>query len=192
MHSIPTEAQATRRRVKPPSTAEKGRGEAPVRRNIHSITLSPMKKQTGRTSKLLDKSRMNRLYDALIAGNTILTACAMAGISEPTYYRWLREAKIAPEGHQLREFRQSLKRAMAIAEHRNVVFIQKAASEHWQAAAWWLERRYPKDWGRIKRVKPGGDAPPILNAHPAKKTLSSGEGLRAMKNLVKRLSSSKT
>lgn len=163
-----------------------------MRRNIHRITMSPEKKQTGRRSKLLDKSRMNRLYDALIAGNTILNACAMAGISEPTFFRWRREAKFAPAGHQLREFQQSLKRAMAIAEHRNVVLIQKAVSEHWQAAAWWLERRYPKDWGRKGRMSLGGDAPPILNAQPAKKTRSSGEGLPAMKNLVKRLSSSKT
>ncbi len=27
--------------------------------------------------------------------------------------------------------------------------IQKAAADgNWQAAAWWLERRYPADWGR--------------------------------------------
>ena len=171
MPSTATEARATRRRVKFPSTQEKSRGEAPVRRNIHHITLSPDKMQTGRTSKLLDKTMIVRLSDALIAGNTIANACAKSGISEPTYYRWLREAKIAPEGHQLREFRQSVKKAMAIAVHRHLLIIQKAASKYWQAAAWFLERRFPQDWGRMKPMAFGKDSPLLLDAQPAEKTL---------------------
>jgi hypothetical protein len=35
--------------------------------------------------------------------------------------------------------------------------IEQAASEHWQAAAWKLERRYPKDYGRsVQQHEVGG------------------------------------
>ena len=36
---------------------------------------------------------------------------------------------------------------------RNVALIQKAAKDNWQAAAWYLERRYPEDYGRREQHK---------------------------------------
>ena len=44
-----------------------------------------------------------------------------------------------------------------------MALIAKAAGEgNWQAAAWWLERRFPERWGRRERVDAtvrGGVAP---------------------------------
>jgi hypothetical protein len=112
------------------------------------ITLSPYRKPQGRKAKLLDSERVTRLENALKAGNTIRNACALAGVSDKSYYRWLKEAEAAPMGHPLREFRDTVKRAKAIAEDRCVRIIQNAAKTNWQAAAWWLERRIPIHWGR--------------------------------------------
>jgi len=114
------------------------------------ITSPPYKKAVGRKCKRLEPERVTRLRDAFVAGNTIRTACAMAGISDKSFYRWLKEAEHAPEGHELREFRDTVKRAKAVAEHRNVMAIQKAAQKDWRAAAWFLERTRPKDWGKVK------------------------------------------
>lgn len=173
--------------------------QTPVRKRIRNvapgapptgkrITLDPNKQQTGRESKLIDPKMRQRLMDALVAGNTIRNACTMAGIGETTYYRWLEEADHAPEGHELREFREEVKRAHAEAIHRNLMIIQKAAAHHWQAAAWFLERRAPEDWGRRDRVEMGGDGSgqPIVIANIPKKTLTDEAALVAVQRILQR------
>jgi hypothetical protein len=137
----------------------------------------------------LDKAKMQKLRDALIAGNTNEDACILAGIGESTFYRWMREAESAPEGHPLWEFRQSVKRAMAEARHRNIMIIQKAAVTHWQAAAWFLERSDPKHWGRKDHVAVGGDASgvPVLTADVPEELLTQEETMAALDAVLKRV-----
>ncbi len=50
-----------------------------------------------------------------------------------------------------REFLEAIEKAEAQAKVRNVTIIQAAAKDNWQAAAYWLERRYPEEWGRRGR-----------------------------------------
>jgi len=125
------------------------------------ITMGEGKSPRGRKSLLMKRSVLIRLWDALEAGNTYNNACALAGLGRTTFYRWMDESKTAPEGHPLRDFRDTIKRACAIAENRHVLIIQKAAVHHWQAAAWWLERRCPQHYGRRRIIAVGGnsDAP---------------------------------
>ena len=129
-----------------------------MRARPKSITMGGGKAPQGRKSLLIKSQIFLRLRDALAAGNSYESSCAMAGISRTTFYRWMDEAESAPEGHPLREFRDTVKKACAIAEHRNVMIIQKAAARHWQAAAWWLERARWKDWGCRRSVKAVNEA----------------------------------
>jgi hypothetical protein len=49
-------------------------------------------------------------------------------------------------------FAEQAKRAEHKAEARFVGFIARAAhAGTWQAAAWWLDRRLPQDYGRVER-----------------------------------------
>lgn len=116
-----------------------------------AFTLSPFRKIQGRRSKLLDADRIGRLEKALIEWSTIRNACVMAGISDKTFYRWIKEAELAPEGHELWEFRDTVKKAMAIAEDQAIKMIQNAGVKDWRAAAWFLERRFRQAWGRKHR-----------------------------------------
>jgi transposase len=85
-----------------------------------------------------------RLLDALRAGNTRRAACAYAGVEQHTFQRWLL---------RFAHFAQAIEKAEADAAVRNVAIIQQAARDGtWTAAAWWLERRYPEDYGRRERV----------------------------------------
>ena len=107
----------------------------------------------GRKSKL-DDTRREKLLKAIRVGNDKKVACALAGISETTLYRWLELAQKKNARAELREFRESLERAEAEAEVLKVSRIAQAADNgRWQAAAWWLERKHPERWGQQTKIK---------------------------------------
>ena len=55
------------------------------------------------------------------------------------------------------EFVEAVKKAEAEAEVESVALIRRSAQDgQWQAAAWFLERRKPSDWGRKDRHEIGG------------------------------------
>jgi transposase len=137
----------------------------------------------GRKSKL-DNDRREKLLKAIRVGNDKKVACALAGISEATLYRWLEQSKKKNSTPELREFRESLERAEAEAEVLKVSRIAQAADNgRWQAAAWWLERKYPERWGQQTKIKAevsGPDGQPIaISVEEARRAvleiLSEGE-----------------
>lgn len=86
------------------------------------------------------------------AGNYLSHVAQYLGVHPDTFYRWLREGERAKSG-LVRQFYEAVKRAEAEAIARNIALIQKAAQEgNWQAAAWWLERKYPEEWGRKDKM----------------------------------------
>jgi len=121
----------------------------------------------GRKSKL-DNDRRDKLLKAIRYGNDKKIACAFAGISEATLYRWLEQAQKKNARAELREFRESLERAEAEAEVIKISRVTQAADNgRWQAAAWWLERKHPERWGQQTRIKAelsGPDGAPITFA----------------------------
>lgn len=97
------------------------------------------------------------------AGNYVKIACQMVGIGKTTHYNWMERGKKASEleekGKKIpksekiyRDYRDTIKKAEAKAIIRNVLVIQKASKDSWQAAAWWLERAHYKDWGIKKQI----------------------------------------
>lgn len=93
----------------------------------------------------LTEARRGRLLEALEAGATLRMAAAACGVSEDTLARW-------------RERDAGLQAAIDEAEAAGAVAaletIKAAAkSGTWQAAAWLLERRYPREYGRMARTE---------------------------------------
>ena len=77
---------------------------------------------------------------AVEGGATYRHAAASVGVSERTLHDW-----------QVRhpQFSQALKTAEAMACMAAIGTIRRAAEAGtWQAAAWYLERRYPAEYGR--------------------------------------------
>ena len=89
------------------------------------------------------KEIVDNLIKYIEAGNYNKTACDAVGITEDTFYRWIKEHS---------EFSESIKRAEAKAITRNLLLIQNAAKKSWQAAAWFLERKDYERWGRKELV----------------------------------------
>ncbi len=129
----------------------------------------------GRKSKLDTESRV-KLLKAIRYGNDKKVACALAGISETTLYRWLEQAQKKNARVELREFRESFERAEAEAEVMKVSHITQAANNgRWQAAAWWLERKHPERWGQQTKIKaevsgPNGE-PIAISVEEARKVV---------------------
>lgn len=91
----------------------------------------------------LTPERAEALIELLRDGVYVETACAACGVGTSTFYRWMtidREPYV--------EFRDAVKKAEAEAETRAVEVVRNAATTSWQAAAWWLERKFPERWGR--------------------------------------------
>ena len=96
-------------------------------------------------------------------------AATMAGISSSTFYDWMRrgaegqkalesgdsplpdspDAEIVEVVDMYLEFSEAVKKARAEAEGAHIRNIRKAADNGtWQASAWFLERSFPKKWGK--------------------------------------------
>jgi len=101
------------------------------------------------------------------AGNYLEVAAAFAGIHRSTLFDWMRrgarerERRLKGEPPNVEEdafveFSDAIQKALAEAEVRDVAIIGKAAQEHWQAAAWRLERKFPERWGRRDRLEGEG------------------------------------
>ena len=109
-----------------------------------------------RKSKLTQEL-IKEAYKLVAAGNYIKDVYPILGIDESTWYRWLSEGEKAKSGLK-REFYETIKKAEKDAIARNVALIQRAAQDgNWQAAAWWLERKYFEDWGRKDKVDLSAD-----------------------------------
>jgi hypothetical protein len=84
-------------------------------------------------------------------------AAARAGISVRTLRDWVNRGQADGAKDPYRSFALDYDKCRAIAVARNVGLIQKAADDDWRAAAWWLERAHPQDFGVAQRIQLSGD-----------------------------------
>ena len=91
------------------------------------------------------RERYDAIVQAIELGCTREQAATAAGIGERTLYDWL---------HAKPQLSQALEKAEAAGVASRLERINAAGrSGAWQADAWWLERRYPEQWGRRDRVQ---------------------------------------
>jgi hypothetical protein len=79
---------------------------------------------------------VKRILTNLASGCTRKSASLAAGISEETFYQYMKDP----------EFSELVLKAEESFVVRNCALIQKAAPKEWRAAAWLLERRRPDDF----------------------------------------------
>ncbi len=76
-------------------------------------------------------------------------AAALCDIHQATFYDWQDEK--SQQYHP--ELSERLKKAETVCKMRCIALIQKAAITTWQAAAWWMERKYPSEFGKEGETK---------------------------------------
>lgn len=89
------------------------------------------------------------ILNALRVGNTRTDAALAAGVSRGAIAEWCRRYPA---------FLSAVEKAEAEARLRFVGIIATAARTRWQAAAWFLERRVPAEWGRRESLDVAVDA----------------------------------
>lgn len=109
-------------------------------------------KKTGARGKYTPE-RVERILEALRLGATHELACLHAGIHRDTLYEWMNSKD---------DFSDRIKEAEGAGAIGWLDKIEKAANDgNWQAAAWKLERRYPRQYGRMVHELTGKDDGPV-------------------------------
>lgn len=87
-------------------------------------------------------------------GHYLAHAAEAVGVHRSTVHRWLQRGAEAKSG-PYRAFYDAFKKAEAELQQRCLERIQQAADNGtWQAAAWLLERRFPRYWSRGRTATP--------------------------------------
>jgi transposase len=106
------------------------------------------------------------------------TVADYIGVSRVSIHRWLKRGalelkrvrkdarfKVRQSEAIYVEFCNAVKKAKAEGEIFDAGVVKKAAAKQWQAAAWRLERRFPRRWGKKDQldtqVSGKKDAPPV-------------------------------
>jgi hypothetical protein len=108
-----------------------------------------MGKRGGRKPKL-NAAVQAIIVDQLRAGAFRAHAARAAGVAESTVDAWLRRGDAGERNY--RDFAREVRRAQAEDAIRSQAIITRAAfglvDGDWRAAAWALERKHPKEYGR--------------------------------------------
>lgn len=133
-------------------------------------------------------------------GNYIDVACAAAGISRQTYYNWAKRGhrekkRVAADARRsIRQdealyvnFVDTIEKAVAESEARDVLTVHKASQTNWQAAAWKLERKNVGRWGRRSAIEVSGPEGGPLEHITAEEDEATDDPRDRLKNRIERM-----
>lgn len=93
--------------------------------------------------------QVKKLLKALERGHFLEVACALAGLPRSTVYKWLKVGGKPKSKPIYRAFVDAVNEAEAKGEDRPVAVLEKAMNKgDTKAAAFLLERRHHRRWGR--------------------------------------------
>lgn len=93
--------------------------------------------------KPIDPAVKEQVLNILSAGATMKDAAAYVGVTDDTLRNWMKADS---------EFSASVGKARVQGKIACVGTIRQAAKSNWQAAAWFLERSDPENWGRTTKL----------------------------------------
>lgn len=113
-------------------------------------------KTVGRKLKLTAQCR-NKIIKLVEEGNYAKTVCQAVGISEKTFYDYIKRGEAAEAAGEtdnlFLKFLKSIRQARAKAELGHVKNIVTNSENDPALSKWWLERTNAPDWGRKDFLK---------------------------------------
>jgi hypothetical protein len=107
----------------------------------------------------LTTEKAARILEHIEAGKFLKDALGLENISQSSFYRGLERMPELKEA-----FKEAMEAQRSAFKEEAIATIRAAFKESWQAAAWWLERNYPSEFGRVRHEFTGADGGPILLA----------------------------
>lgn len=99
------------------------------------------------------KELIDAICKSIEEGASNKDAAELAGIGETTFYEWLSSNYNNPlTEDEKAEFRESMCVAGAKRRNKLASIIIKASEANWRAAAWYLERTSPEEYGKAYKV----------------------------------------
>lgn len=97
-------------------------------------------------------TQRKEMLEAIRLGLPKDRAARLVGIPRRTFFDWIQKgsAPDAPAGY--RKFVDEVDLALIQFEHRQLVYIDKASADYWQAAMTNLERKFPDRYGKRTRI----------------------------------------
>lgn len=92
------------------------------------------------------------IVEAVSIGVPIETAAHFAKVSRSTVYAWQKRGEREKSGIY-RDLLDKIKHAHSSVEVRHLGLVTHAASKHWQASTWLLERLFPERYGPKQQIK---------------------------------------
>ena len=87
---------------------------------------------------------------SLQCGMTRRDSATLSRVNRSTFFAWMKRARAEQQAGIVSQFTELLdlvQKAEAEAVFEALVRIRKG-DDGWESAAWWLARRYPREWGR--------------------------------------------
>lgn len=116
-----------------------------------------------------------KLIEVLTSGATVRDSCAFVGITAETFYTWCARYS---------DFSERIEKARATAKISSVAVIRKASQTNWQAAAWFLERSDPANWGRKDMLIQLGLDPALLKTLKQKADASGVDLAQVFESMI--------
>lgn len=160
--------------IRPNARGEKNhayRFKKMIQERIQEKGLTPVrgKKKMGRPT-ILTPEVEREIVEAIERGNYLKDACDLAGVSDTAVQEWITKGtRDLAEGvdSPYASFAVSLKKARARVGDLCLRDIRDRVKQ-WQAAAWFLERTRPQQFGPTQRIEHTGvDGGPIEMKHQA-------------------------
>lgn len=98
----------------------------------------------------LNDNIIKEICEKIIKGADKKTAAETSGISERTFYRWVKQGETAKTGKYC-QFCQAIKKAEAELKQKHEQKILSAKS--WTSSAWWLERKFPDEYRNRQQIE---------------------------------------
>lgn len=102
------------------------------------------------------KELLKEIIKNIEEGSSNKDACILAGISEETFYQWLRptvqvDGKDVPNSDFKPELSESIKKA--IIKRKKALINKIITDPSWQARAWYLERQHYDEFGQKQKIE---------------------------------------
>ncbi len=133
----------------------------------------------GRNTKLTADVAL-RILNFIRSGAYKKHAANAAGVSVDAVDNWIRRGEQNDAVEPYESFAIDFRRAQAEDAIRDVQTISKASDKDWRAAAWKLERKYPREFGlkqQVEHIAAAGDGDGVgpVQVHVHLKPAESGD-----------------